>query len=133
MDPKDVVSKILGPVYVSSYVGAKDFEGQVVFVHHDIQWYTKGLHIPLLSKRPNSYTDRSGAKVNLENLYLLQNIIEEHFKNNLPILVHCKGGIERSPLTVVNWLVAKHGLSFDEAYAYTKSKRHVIEDRRIWM
>jgi len=127
------VDKIFGCIHVSGYEGAKDFDGRVVFVHHDIQWYTKGYHIPVLKVRPNSDTDRSGAKVNTENLNLLVDIIDEHFLNRWPLLVHCRGGVERSPLTVVAWLVQRKKMDIDEAYEFVKFKRPVVEDRRMWL
>jgi Dual specificity phosphatase, catalytic domain len=129
----EYISKIIGPIYVGSWEGAKDFKGGVLFVHHDIQWYTKGLHIPLLSKRPNSATDRSGAKVNLGNLELIMEVIETHFQTDNPLLIHCKGGVERSPLSVASWLVKYHNWTLDRAYFNLKQLRPVVEDRREWL
>jgi Dual specificity phosphatase, catalytic domain len=125
--------RILGSIYVGGYENAGDFNGFVLFVHHDIQWYTKGLHIPLLSKKPNSPTDRTGAKINYSNLYLITETIDRHFKNHTPLLVHCRGGVERSPLCVVHWLVEYFDNTPDIAYDYVKMKRPVVEDRRYWL
>lgn len=131
----DNVTKIIGPIYVGSWEGVKDFKGDVIFVHHDIQWYTKGLHIPLLSKRPNSDTDRSGAKVNQTNLDLIMEFIEEYFQadSGRPLLIHCKGGVERSPLSVASWLVKYHNWTLDRAYFNLKQLRPIVEDRREWL
>lgn len=129
----DEVSKIIGSIYVSSYEGAKNFDGDVLFVHHDVQYYTRGLHIPLLKEKPNSSTDRTGAKVNRENLDLIQDTIEFHYETNAPLLVHCRGGVERSPLCVVTWLVESLNWSLDGAYEYVQNKRSVVEDRRYWL
>jgi protein-tyrosine phosphatase len=129
----DTVSRIIGPIYVSSWEGAKNFDGDVIFVHHDIQWYVKGLHIPLLKVRPNSTEDRSGAKVNPRNLDLILWYITEHFVNRQRLLIHCKGGVERSPLCVATWLREYKNRTLDEAYQYIKQKRPIVEDRRNWL
>ncbi len=127
------VSKILGPIHVSGWEGASDFDGDVIFLHHDIQWYSKGLHIPILRKRPNSDTDRTGAEVNFENLDFIVSHIEYHFATNRSLLVHCKGGVERSPLAVAAWLRNYRKIPLDDAYEYIKMKRSVVEDRRYWL
>lgn len=129
----DTVSKIIGPIFVSSYEGAKDFRGDILFVHHDIEWYTRGWHLPLLQSRPNSDTDRTGAKVNYDNLELIHDIIQFHYDAGSPLLVHCKGGVERSPLCVVTWLNLCKDHSLDSAYEYVKNARPVVEDRRYWL
>lgn len=127
------VSHIYGGIYVSSYEGAPKFDGRVVFVHHDIQWYSKGLHVPLLSKRPYSDTDRTGAKVNEENLKLIHSIITDAYIAHEQILVHCRGGVERSPLTVATWLQSRRGFTLDEAYTLIMLRRPIVEDRRYWL
>lgn len=127
------VNHIYGGIYVSSYEGAKDFDGRVIYVHHDIKWYSQGLHIPLLSTRPNSDVDRTGAKVNEENLELIHNLITNSFIDKARILIHCRGGVERSPLTVATWLRRYRGFTLDEAYTLLKLRRPVVEDRRYWL
>lgn len=127
------VNHIYGGVFVSSYEGAPGFVGEVIFVHHDIQWYSKGYHIPLLSKRPNSDTDRTGAKINGYNLAFIHERITNSFLNRTDILIHCKGGVERSPLTVVTWLQKYRGFTLDKAYELLMKKRPVVEDRRYWL
>lgn len=127
------INHIYGSIYVSSYEHAPDFDGRVIFVHHEVQWYSKGLHIPLLSKRPNSDTDRTGAKINEENLKLIHDTITKAYIDKAKILVHCKGGVERSPLVVATWLQKVRGLTLDEAYTLIKLRRPVVEDRRYWL
>jgi Dual specificity phosphatase, catalytic domain len=127
------LSHIYGGIYVSSYDHAKDFDGRVIFVHHDVQWYSKGLHIPLLSKRPNSDTDRTGAKVNEENLDLIHELITNSFIDKSRILIHCRGGVERSPLVVATWLRSKRGFTLDDAYKYIMDRRPVVEYRGYWL
>ena len=125
-------SHILGSIYISDYVGASCFEGRKICVHHDCSLVTD-LHIPLLLRRPNSDIDRSGAKVNRANLSIISDLIEKHFKSNLPLCVHCKGGVERSPLAVVYWLNTRRGYNWEDAYQLVREKRSVVEDRSGWM
>ena len=132
-DPKDEISHIYGPIWISSYEGAKKFEGDVVFVHHDIAWYTRGYHIPLLRKRPNSDVDRSGAEVNASNLGLIFDKIDAVMDSSRSILIHCKGGVERSPLAVACYLSYINTWSLDDSYEYIRARRPVIEDRRVWL
>jgi len=133
-------------IWVGSYESVEDWEGDnVIFVHHDVEYYTKGLHIPLLSKRPNSAEDRTGAKVNLKNLSLIHDIISNFRDREEPLLIHCRGGVERSPLCVASYMVkfmyqfdsgpnqrmTRH--TYDTAYDFIQGKRSVVEDRRYWL
>ena len=42
-------------------------------------------------------------------------------------LVHCVAGVSRSPSIVAMHLALKHGRTFDEALAFVKSKRSVVD------
>lgn len=53
--------------------------------------------------------------------------------NRGPVLVHCGGGIERSPLAVAWYLFRKCGMTFEEAYDLVKMKRPIAQDRRAWL
>lgn len=56
------------------------------------------------------------------------------FKGGSPLLVHCYAGIERSPLTLAYWLVKTcRKADLNEAYAFLKSIRPIVEDRRLWL
>ncbi|CAF2045459.1 unnamed protein product [Rotaria magnacalcarata] len=45
---------------------------------------------------------------------------------NQNILVHCQGGISRSPSFVIGYLIKYHSKTFDQAYSFTKEKRKII-------
>lgn len=49
------------------------------------------------------------------------------------VFVHCAFGMERSPLTVVWYLIRYHGYSIDEAYRFVKVNRPMTQDRRQWL
>lgn len=50
-----------------------------------------------------------------------------------PVLVHCAAGMERSPLVVAHFLVDYFRVSLDEAYAWIKAHRPIVQDRRAWV
>lgn len=63
-------------------------------------------------------------------------LIHEERKQLKQILVHCTGGIERSPL-VVAWYLCKYDVhdaidTLDDAYEYIQCKRRVF-DRSSWV
>lgn len=58
--------------------------------------------------------------------------IDAALKRGDNCLVHCWMGKERSPLSVVGWLVMRQGYSLSEAYDLLKRKRGAW-DRRGWL
>lgn len=48
------------------------------------------------------------------------------------VFVHCWMGVERSPLSIVGWLVLREGYTFEEAYDLVKYRR-AVADRRKWL
>ena len=76
--------------------------------------------------------DQNKMKVDPFKLEICEHIIRECANRNLPLLVHCRQGIERSPLTVA-WYLTKCGMSMDQAYCVIKSKRPYVIDRRSWL
>jgi hypothetical protein len=59
--------------------------------------------------------------------------IHDQLSKGFSVLVHCAYGVERSPLTVVWYLMAYHGMSLNKAYKLVMSKRKEVEDRRHWL
>jgi protein-tyrosine phosphatase len=49
------------------------------------------------------------------------------------ILVHCGGGIERSPLVVAWYLATKKGMTFNNAYEMVEKKRLCVQRRDNWV
>lgn len=52
--------------------------------------------------------------------------IEDALSRNENILVHCKGGMSRSPAMLCSYMMSKFDLSFDEAYRILKERRSVV-------
>jgi hypothetical protein len=73
------------------------------------------------------------GKIGLEALRDVANLIDRYWSHRAGVLVHCGAGVERSPLVVAMWMVRRLGLTLDDAYAWLKAHRPVIEDRRHWL
>jgi rhodanese-related sulfurtransferase len=52
--------------------------------------------------------------------------IHQKLSTNKNILVHCQGGVSRSPSFVIGYLMKYHSKTFDEAYHLVKNKRSII-------
>lgn len=53
--------------------------------------------------------------------------IDKHLREGTNVLVHCKGGMSRSPAIVCSYLMKKHNLPFDKCYQLVKSRRKVVD------
>jgi len=53
--------------------------------------------------------------------------IEKYLNRDENVLVHCKGGMSRSPAIICSYLMKKHGLPFDKSYQLVKSRRRVVD------
>jgi len=47
-------------------------------------------------------------------------------ENKSSVLIHCQGGVSRSPTVVISYLMHLNKLSLTEAYQYVKEKRPCI-------
>ncbi len=127
---------VIGSIYLGDMVSAAKFEGDRLCVHEMVPYYVGQFHhIPILAKKPKSTTDRTGAVVSMPQLEAACDLIQKYYVANKPLLVHCHGGIERSPLTLAWWLFTKtsHVYNLDEAYAYLKLARPAISPRFFWL
>lgn len=133
-DVKGKYHEIVAGVYLGDYEAAKKFVGVTLCVHEDDE-FAVGYHIPILKKKPNSHMDRTGALVSMAKLNTAVQFIDHHVKRTTQdMLIHCKGGVERSPLVVAHYLVEDGFCSnLDDAYAYIKKIRPVISERKFWL
>lgn len=58
--------------------------------------------------------------------YEVHTIIRNAVLNKKNVIVHCVGGICRSPTLVLSYLMIENNWSFEEAYQYIKKKRPEI-------
>ncbi len=136
-----MADKIFDSIYLGDREDGLTFEGEIICVLQDIP---KGepkeaLWIPVVRSSITLTDDQLIAEqdeyvyAQRSNLDLIANILEKNRKKNIKTLVHCIGGIERSPLAIVYWLHKYHGFTYDGAYTYVASKRPQIMNRLIWL
>ena len=53
-------------------------------------------------------------------------LIEHNLKNNRAILIHCQGGVSRSPSFVIGFFMKRDSKTFDQAYDFVKQRRIII-------
>jgi len=133
-DATGTVQRIMGTIYLGDAVAAETFDGYKLCVHEDL-WagYTPTYHVPILVRSPPTALDRD-AEASTAALEYCAGLIEGHLDSAKRLLVHCHGGVERSPLTVAYWLVrVGRYQALAEAYRYLKGLRPVIADRTSWL
>jgi protein-tyrosine phosphatase len=68
-----------------------------------------------------------------ERLEAVAAAIDELLASGQRVLVHCGGGVERSPLSIAWWLHTRRGMSLDEAYRLLMHKHPPTQDRQAWI
>ena len=131
----DIISEITDTLFLSGMKPAGRFDGDRLCVHEMTPTYTGQFHhIPILTKAPTSKSDRSGAVASLEALDRCANLIDDYVNSGRRLLVHCHGGVERSPLTLVWYFVrTKKFNTLMEGYEFLKAKRPVVSERLFWL
>lgn len=125
-------SPVLSWLYLGSLADSWKWDGDALCVHED-------LFPPLVKSSevrvPVAYMHSNPTRMVAQpaQLNICKAIIHEHAATKTPLLVHCMAGVERSPLTVVWYLMFAQGLTMDEAYAFVKARRPQVEDRRDWL
>lgn len=105
----------------------------VIETHPETRYLDMGYYVPILDYDDN-YHATLPPQAQVSQLDIACDIIDDHILNSEPLLVHCWAGVERSPLTLAYWLVrSKRQSDLDSAYKFLKSKRPIVEDRRVWL
>ncbi len=73
------------------------------------------------------------AEAIMENLDLVSSVIHNHIMAGEKVLVHCIGGMERSPLAVSWYLHKNAGVPLTDAFDYVKTKRPQALNRIQWL
>jgi hypothetical protein len=134
-DAKGTLTEIDKNLYLGDMVAAANFDGDRLCVYDHAPTY-KGtaIHAPILKKPPNGDIDRTGAEVDIRMVMFACDIISAYRAFRRPLLVHCFGGVERSPLVIAYYAVhARWVPSLDAAYQYLKEQRPVVSDRSFWL
>jgi protein-tyrosine phosphatase len=74
-----------------------------------------------------------GVQTNTEKMDEAADMIDKILANHQDILVHCAYGVERSPLTIVWYLMRYHSMNLKEAYDLVMSKRVQAQYRGAWL
>jgi len=61
------------------------------------------------------------------------NFIEEGRAKNCKVLVHCEGGISRSPTIVIAYLMRYNGMTLKDALEHVSQKRPIISPNMGFM
>lgn len=130
------LSHIVDTIYLSDMDAASTFQGDRICVHELGPRYEGQCHfMPILTTTPNSKMDRSGGVASLKALDDVADLLHEYVIDQRDVLIHCVGGIERSPLALA-WYLVKVAKKFDtlqEAYNFMKLKRPVVSERLFWL
>lgn len=141
----------LGNIKDATFAGEQT-KMDTLYVHEDIvPGYTPTFHVPILNVEPEvplvigDYFATQGAEEEINRiqrkrlvdpgkLAVAHLLLDDYYDSYRPLLIHCLGGVERSPLTLATWMV-KNGLQpdLDAAYVFLKAKRDVVQDRRHWL
>lgn len=115
-------SEIIANLYVGDLQDAVKFDGMIISVLADVPACEprRSIQLPFLVDG-RARLDTTAA------------VIDAALALNLRVLVHCEEGSERAPLMVAWYLVARRGMSLDEAYNLLRARRPIVRDRRKWL
>lgn len=128
------ITHVLGELYLGDIFAARAFRGERLCVYCDYPPYGGDcFHIPILAVKPKNQIDRT-ATASLVALDEAAKLITERLEAGKSLLVHCMGGVERSPLTIAYWLVKTNRCTtLAGAYQSLKAIRPVVADRQSWL
>lgn len=123
--PSDILDNI---IFVGNRVSAqkynKDFS-LIINCSIDIPFYSESLEqlkirIPVDDSPEYALYLYSFLKTNKT-----LDLIDNYYKSNKKVLIHCMAGAQRSAAVAACYLVAKHNFKPEDAIAYIKSKRPI--------
>lgn len=124
------MDQILDEVYLGDIEDAEDFPGCKLTVHEGyrpnelpgkVHW------VPIIQRVPYMHANKRMLDAAAE-------IIQYHHEQDKRILVHCKMGIERGPLTVAYWLDKfHHEDTINSAYNHVQAQRQQTQIRTHWL
>lgn len=128
------LTQVLPNLYLSDAIAAQTFDGEKICVHENADIVCGKYHMPIMLKSPPTKEDRFDAKASVHKLCDIAVVIDNLLRDGKRVLIHCQGGVERSPLTVA-WYLSHYGHqpSITAAYLYLKQLRPVISDRTFWL
>ena len=129
-------NEIIKNVWVGDIDDARKWDGNKICVlesyPRDYLQRKNSLLIPILSDIHEHLEDEN-AEVMMENIELVSSVIQNHIMAGEKVLVHCLGGIERSPLAVTWYLHKNAGVGLNDAFDFVKKKRPQALNRIQWL
>lgn len=129
-------NEIIKNVWVGDIDDARKWDGNKICVlesyPRDYLQRKNSLLIPILSDKHEHLEDED-AEVMMENIELVSSIIQNHIMSGEKVLVHCLGGMERSPLAVTWYLHKNAGVGLNDAFDFVKKKRPQALNRIQWL
>jgi protein-tyrosine phosphatase len=136
---------IIAQIFLGNIADAVKTSMDTLYVHEDfVPDYEPTHHVPIIQwSEPElevgdffgGHKDPARKKlVDPKKLEEAHAILDRYYNRNEQLLIHCLGGIERSPLTLATWML-KHKMypNLDEAYIFLKKQRPIVADRRHWL
>ncbi len=117
--------EILPNLFLGDGKDLAQFRGAVVYVREDIP----------LKSRPDAmwipfHRDGRADPAKLDEAAAA---IEDLLGKGERVFVHCGAGTKRSPLAVAWYLRRYKGMTLEEAYAFIREKRPVVQDMSSWL
>ncbi len=128
-------NEVIKNVWVGDLEDAKVWEGNKICVleHYPSKYFPKNsILIPIL-REVHEHLEEQDAEVIMENIDLVSSIIQNHIMAGEKVLVHCMGGMERSPLAVTWYLHKNAGVHLNDAFDFVKTKRPQALNRIQWL
>jgi len=129
-------NEIIKNVWVGDIDDARKWDANKICVlesyPRDYLQRKNSLLIPILSDKHEHLEDED-AEVMMENIDLVSSIIQNHIMAGEKVLVHCLGGMERSPLAVTWYLHKNAGVGLNDAFDFVKKKRPQALNRIQWL
>ena len=127
-------NKIIHDIWVGDLEDAKVWDGNLLCVLESLpeDEPKHALLIPILT-RPHEHLEDNDAEAMRPNLELISHIIQNHVESKTKLLVHCMGGMERSPLALTWYIHERNGMGLNDAFDYVKLKRPQALNRIQWL
>lgn len=125
------MNEILTNLYIGDMTDGRDAD-RTLYAVLCVMWTGEpgisdtAMHIPT-----TSYEELS-VRTHVENMERAARWID-HWWRLKRVLVHCAYGIERSPLTVVWYLMRYHRMTLDQAYELVLERRPQAQYRGTWL
>lgn len=134
------MTEVLSGLFLGGLEDARGFPGNVLCVMNawPLDGHPEAVWIPVVAAPTTRLLGpEAGPPARLfalpQQLDLAATVMDRFVSRLTPLLVHCRYGLERSPLAVAWFLRHRLGWSWDEAYGLLRRKRPEIQDRRDWL